>query len=365
MDRRRVGSTLAIVVVAILAASGVRTFGQTPAPTPAQQERAAAQAAAQAAAEQHAKEIEAALLKMHLPNPYNDATEGWAKLPDGRKWGAPSKVYIDPDGKHLWVAERCGGDALGCAGKTVDPILEFDQTGTLVKSFGGGVFNFPHGLTVDKDGNVWATDASIKDGKGFQVHKFSPDGKMLLTLGNAGVLGDGPDTFNQPPDVAIAPNGDIFVSDGHQGCNCSSRIVKFSKDGKFIKAFGQKGTGPGDLQDPHCLAFDSKGRLFVCDRRNDRVEIFDQDGKYVDAWSQFGRPSGLFITKDDTLYVAEQELGIVIGSAKDGKITAYVPTPIPPPGTRRRGAESVTIDGAGNIYTGEIGAFKLMKYTKK
>ena len=332
MYRRRVGSTLAIAVVAILAASGVRTFGQAPAQPPAQ-ERTAAQAAAQAAAEQHAKEIEAALLKMHLPNPYNDATEDWAKLPDGRKWGAPSKVYMDPDGKNLWVAERCGGDAFGCLGKTVDPILKFDPSGKLVKSFGGGVLVFPHGLHVDKDGNVWVTDGHGKDGKGHQVHKFSPDGKLLLTLGKAGTTGDGPDTFNQPPDVAIAPNGDIFVSDGHQGCNCSSRIVKFSKDGKFIKAFGQKGTGPGDLQDPHCLVFDSQGRLFVCDRRNDRVGDL-RPGRQTStlvAVRAAERPVHL-----EGRHALRRGAGarIIIGSAKDGKITAYVPTPIPPPGTR-------------------------------
>jgi sugar lactone lactonase YvrE len=340
---RRVGSLVGLAIVATLAASGARSFGQE---------------------NREVNPVEAALIKKSLPNPYQ-TVEGWAKLPDGRKWGAPSKVFVDPDGKSLWVAERCGGDSFGCAGSTLAPLLEFDMSGKLVKSFGQGMFVFPHGLAVDKDGNVWSTDGNGRDGKGHQVFKFSPDGKLLLTLGKAGVAGAGPDTFNQPADVAIASNGDIFVSDGHQGCNCDSRIVKFSKNGTFIKAWGQKGSGPGDLIDPHCLSVDSKGRLFVCDRRNDRIQIFDQDGHYVDAWKQFGRPSGMFITKDDTLYVAEQELGIIIGSAKDGSITAYVPTPIPAPGQRRRGAESVAVDAAGNLYTGEIGSMKLMKYVRK
>jgi sugar lactone lactonase YvrE len=347
----RVNFTRALAAIAIAATCGAGSSGQTSQnPAPQNQD-------GQSAAD---------IAKLNsLPNPYKDGVEGWAKMPEGRKWGAPSKVYVDPDGKHLWVAERCGGDAFGCAGSNLAPILEFDPSGKLVKSFGEGMFVFPHGFHVDKDGNVWATDGHHKDGKGDQVFKFSHDGKLLLTLGKAGEVGGAPDSFNQPPDVAVAPNGDIFVSDGHQGCNCDSRIVKFSKDGKFIKAWGQKGTGPGDLQDPHCLAFDSQGRLFVCDRRNLRIEIFDQDGKFIDAWKQFGRPSGIFISKDDTMYVAEQELGIIIGSAKDGSLKAYVPTPIPPPGVRRRGAESVALDSAGNLYTGEIGSFKLMKYEKK
>jgi streptogramin lyase len=344
MNKRLLRPALAVAVLSALLTAGQRSRAQ---------ERS------------EGNPVEAALLKKDLPNPYRAADETWATLPGGRKWGAPSKVFVDPDGKSLWVAERCGGDAFGCLGSPLAPMLKFDQSGTLVKSFGDGLFVFPHGLTVDPAGNVWATDGNGKDGKGHQVFKFSPDGKRLLTLGKAGVTGRDAYTFNQPADVAVASNGDVFVSDGHQGCNCESRIVKFSKDGTYVTAWGQKGSGPGDLQDPHCLSIDSKGRLFVCDRRNDRVEIFDQSGHYVDAWKQFGRPSGMFITKDDTVYVAEQELGIIIGSAKDGSISAYVPTPIPPPGQRRRGAESVTVDGSGNLYTGEIGAMKLMRYVKK
>src|SRR5262249_14147918 len=260
--------------------------------------------------------------------PYQPGSDGWAKLPEGRKWGAPSKVALDKDGKSLWVAERCGGDAFGCLNSPLAPVLKFEASGKLVTSFGEGKFVFPHGLTVDRDGNVWSTDGNGKDGKGHLVYKYSPDGKLLLTLGKAGVAGDGPDTFNQPTDVVVASNGDIFVADGHIPVK-TPRIVKFSKDGTFIKAWGKFGSAPGGLQDPHCIAMDSRGRIFVCDRRNDRVQIFDQDGNYVDAWKQFGRPSGIFISNDDTIYVAEQELGIIIGSAKDGSLKAYVPVPIP------------------------------------
>ena len=209
------------------------------------------------------------------PNPFR-TVENWFKLPAGRMWGSTSAVDIDRDGTSIWVAERCGANT--CAGKMDPPILKFDQSGTLVKSFGGGMFVFPHGIAVDKDGNIWVTDGQGRDGKGHQVFKFSPDGEVLMTLGKAGVAGDGPDTFNQPDDVAIAPNGDIFVSDGHTPAMGNARVMKFAKDGKFIKQWGKHGSGPGEFEVPHALAFDSRGRLFVGDRANNRIQIFDQDG---------------------------------------------------------------------------------------
>ena len=212
------------------------------------------------------------------PNPYR-SVENWAKMPPGRTWGSTAGVCVDPDGTSVWVAERCGANT--CAGSSLDPVLKFDASGKLVKSFGAGMFVFPHGIFVDRDGNVWVTDAQGKDGKGHQVFKFSPEGKVLLALGKPGTAGDGPDTFNAPSSVLVAPNGDIFVGDGHGG-NTNSRIVKFSKDGKFIKTWGKKGAAPGEFDTPHALAMDSRGRLFVGDRNNNRIQIFDQDGKYID-----------------------------------------------------------------------------------
>ena len=191
------------------------------------------------------------------------------------------------------------------------PILKFDSSGKLVKAFGEGLLLFPHGLHVDSEGNVWVTDGLGKDGKGHQVFKFSPDGRVLMTLGKAGVAGSGPDEFNAPSAVLVAPNGDIFVADGHGG-NTNARIVKFTKDGKFIKFWGKKGSGPGELDIPHALAMDSRGRLFVGDRQNNRIQIFDQDGNYIDQWFQFSRPSGVFIDKKDMIYVADFRIGIGI-----------------------------------------------------
>jgi len=167
------------------------------------------------------------------PNPYK-VVDGFIKLPAGRTWGAVGAVDVDRNGT-VWVFERCGGTR--CDESKLDPILAFDRSGNLIRSFGAGMFVFPHGLGLDRDGNVYVTDAEGKDGKGHIVVKFSPEGKVLMTLGKPGVAGPGTDVFNRPTDVVVAANGDIFVSDGHGG-DSNARVVKFSKDGKFIKTWG-------------------------------------------------------------------------------------------------------------------------------
>ena len=300
------------------------------------------------------------------PNPYR-MEENWAKLPDGRHWGMTIGLDIDRDGKSLWTFDRCA--ARTCAGSTVAPIQKFDASGKLLASFGAGMFIFPHGMFVDRDDNIWVTDGQGKDGKGHTVMKFSPDGKLLQTLGKPGVPGDGPNAFNAPSDVLVAPDGNIFVADGHGG-DTNARIVKLTNDGKFIKAWGKQGKGPGEFGLPHGLAMDSTGRLFVADRENNRIQIFDQDGKFLAEWRQFGRPSGVFIDKNDAIYVADSQSeektnpgfgqGIRIGSAKDGKVTAYIPE------TKELGAlEAVAADDEGNVYAGYTGTMNLRRFVKK
>jgi DNA-binding beta-propeller fold protein YncE len=302
------------------------------------------------------------------PNPYR-TIENWAKLPDGRNWGSTSAVDIDRDGRSVWVAERCGANS--CAGKSDDPILHFDASGKLVKSFGSGMFLFPHGIAVDKDGNVWITDGQAANGKGFTVVKFSPDGKVLMTLDYA---------FNQPNDVAIAPNGDIFVAEGHTPMMGSAQILKFNKDGKFLTKWGKHGSGSGEFEVPHALALDSRGRLFVGDRANNRIQIFDEDGKFLAEWKQFSRPSGLYIDKNDILYVTDSEStdkegygynpgwkrGIRIGSAKDGVVTAFIPDPLVATGAlpATSMSEGVAADADGVIYGAEVGPKALKRYVK-
>jgi len=324
------------------------------------------------------------------PNPY-DTVENWAKMPEGRTWGSTSAVEIDRDGRSIWVAERCGANS--CLGSTLDPILHFDSTGKLVKSFGAGMLIFPHGIFVDRDGNIWVTDGQGNQDprgrgrgdqpapsdpaqpKGHQVFKFSPDGKVLMTLGKAGG-GKEPDFFFQPNDVVVAADGSIFVAEGHGAEN--NRILKFDRNGKLIKTWGKKGSGPGEFDQPHALAFDSRGRLFVGDRSNNRIQIFDQEGKLLDTWTQFSRPSGIYIDKNDVIYVTDSESterdgyghnpgwkrGIRVGSAKDGTVTAFIPDPSPGTTTTST-SEGVAADASGVIYGAEVGARTLKRYVKK
>jgi sugar lactone lactonase YvrE len=301
-----------------------------------------------------------------LPNPYR-MEEGWAKLPEGRKWGAAIGVDIDRDGKSVWVFDRCA-TADDCSGSSLAPIQKFDASGRLLASFGAGMFNYPHGFFIDRDDNVWVSDGRAKNGKGHTVMKFSPDGKLLMTLGKPGVAGNGPDTFNAPSDVLVAPNRDIFVADGHGG-DTNARIVKLSPEGKFIKAWGKKGSAPGEFDAPHSLAMDSAGRLFVADRSNGRIQIFDQNGQFLAEWRQFGRPSGLFINKQNIIYVADSQStektnpgykqGVRIGTVKDGKVAAFIPWSEP------NTVEGVAADDQGNVYVGYTNTLNFRRFVKK
>jgi DNA-binding beta-propeller fold protein YncE len=293
-----------------------------------------------------------------LPQPYR-TTRDWGQLRAGVKWAAVTAVEPAPDGT-IFVVHRCFANS--CAGRTEDPILTFDADGRLLRSWGAGVFVFPHGATVDPLGNLWVTDAGGGNGKGHQVFKFSPDGKMLMTLGKAGVSGSGPDVFDQPTDVVVAPSGDIFVTDSHRNGK-NNRVVKFTRDGRFVKEWGSKGSGRGEFSEPHTIAIDSGGRLFVGDRENNRIQIFDQNGVFLDEWRQFGRPSGIAIARDDTIYVADSESGpdtgaheltgikkgIRIGSAKDGSVTAFIED-LESTAPEHAGAEGVGVDARGNVY---------------
>jgi sugar lactone lactonase YvrE len=302
------------------------------------------------------------------PNTYR-TDEGWAKQPMGRGFGSTIGLQVDRDGKSMWIYDRCGGDS--CERSKIAPLNKYDASGRVVTSLAAGMTTVPHGLFVDKDGNLWITDGRADKTKkiGHTVLKLSPDGKVLMTLGTPGVAGNDETHFNAPSDVAVAPNGDIFVADGH-GDGTNARIVKFSKDGKFIKAWGKEGSGPGEFNVPHGIALDSAGRVFVADRANNRIQIFDQDGKLLDTWTQFGRPSGITIDKNDMIYVADSQSsdklnpgfkqGIRVGNVKDGKVTAFIEE------SKFPGAlEGVGVDDDGNIYGGYTNAQKLERFVRK
>jgi hypothetical protein len=318
-----------------------------------------------------------------LPNPYRAGVH-WGDLPDGRIWGSVVGIDIGPDGT-IWAVERCGSFGFGgtpCLDNLVDPVVHFDPDGRFLSSFGAGMLVTPHKIEVDDAGNVWVTDVGRAQGKGQTVLKFSSTGELLMTLGTPGVAGSEPGQFEQPSDVTIAPNGNIYVTDGHRGGGAAvgnARIQKFDRSGRFLTMWGRKGMGPSEFDMPHAIDLDSQGRVFVADRQNNRVQVFDADGNFEAVWYQFGRPSALYIDENDVLYVADSESrdgrtnigrggvpssgygfnpgshrGIRIGSARTGEVQYFVPDPCPYPYPDVSSmTEGMTVAAQGNIYGSE------------
>jgi DNA-binding beta-propeller fold protein YncE len=332
-----------------------------------------------------------------LPNPYR-LVEHWPTLPpsmNGGQWGEVIRVHVDETG-NIWVFHRCfnavpAGSAT-CVGRGAanPPILEFNAAGTLLKSFGAGLFAYPHGFTVDRDGNLWATDVNDQETilgmparnsagvvMGQEVVKLSADGRILMTLGTEGVAGTGANGFDRPTGVAVATNGDIFISDGHAPNKYGTgRVVKFSRDGRFIKAWGRKGSAPGEFDEPHDIFIGgSRGWVYVADRKNNRIQVFDQDGAFIAAWTQFGQPSSVFVGRDDAIYVGASfpdasrkkgELrGIVVGNGITGALTAFIPDPADldrvVAGTS---ASGIAADRDGSVFAADVGAHNLRKYVR-
>jgi DNA-binding beta-propeller fold protein YncE len=323
-----------------------------------------------------------------LPNPAPTVTRNWGQLPAGRSWGTTAGIDIDPADGNVWAYERCGagagggagGGAVDCETNPVDPVFKFDRkTGAVLANIGKGVMVTPHGISVDRAGNVWVADFSgNKAGtKGHQVHKFNQKGEKLLSLGIAGKPGNADGQFNQPNDVVVGPDGSIYVADGHdaQGMTtnqaitegiargATSRISKFSADGKFIKSWGKIGVRHGEFRTPHALMFDSRGRLWVADRGNHRLEIFDQEGKYLESRYQFSRVSGFFL-RGDTLYAIDSESGplnhpnwrngVRIGPMDQDRVVSFIP-PFEREDRAYQGVagEGVAVDADGTVFAAE------------
>lgn len=310
----------------------------------------------------------------HAPNPYRTVEGVWAPLPDGREWGSTSLVEVSPDGETIWAVDRCGENT--CVGHDdLDVVFQFDKDGNMLKRWGAGMFVWPHGIDVDDDGNVWIADARGEGDRGHQVIKFSSDGDVLMRLGTAGVAGRTQSTFDQPNDVLVAPNGDIFVGDGHPA-NGNNRIVKFSSDGTYLMEWGETGSAPGQFRTPHALAMDSQGLLYVGDRSNRRIQVFEQDGTFVRDFYNFGRASGVAIDGDDNIYVADSESnyrrnggykrGIRVANISDLRIFAFIPDPEPnQDNSGTSAAEGVAVDNEGNVYGAEVGPRALRKHVKR
>jgi DNA-binding beta-propeller fold protein YncE len=305
-------------------------------------------------------------------NPYRTVPGVWAPLPDGRSWGSTSLVDVDPDGVTIWAVDRCGENT--CVGHDdLDVVFRFDQDGEILTQFGAGLFEWPHGIDVDDDGNVWVVDARGDEGRrrGHQVIKFSPEGEVLMRIGTAGVAGRTRTTLSEPNDVLVAPNGDIFVGDGHPA-DGNNRIVKYSSDGQYLLEWGQTGSNPGEFRTPHALAMDRDGLLYVGDRSNRRIQVFEQDGTFVRDFYNLGRASGLTI-HENKLYVADSESsyernpgfrrGIRVMDLNTGHVIAFIPDPQSNPSRAgTSAAEGVAVDMYGNVYGAEVGPRMLRKY---
>jgi sugar lactone lactonase YvrE len=307
-------------------------------------------------------------------NPYRPIV-GWGELPEGRSWGSTSAVEISLDG-NVWVAERCGANT--CVGSDADPVLLYTPDGELVRSFGSGLIAWPHGIDVDHEGNLWVTDASRQGATttGHAVLKFSPTGELLMTIGTPGSAGDPPERLSAPSDVLVAPTGEIYIVEAHDLSR--SRLTKWAADGTYLESWGEQGYGPKQFRDPHALAMDSQGRIFVGDRSNNRIQIFDQQGNFLAIWTQFGRPSGIYIDAEDRIYVADSESspaadrfmgmrnagwekGIRIGDARTGWVHHFIPDDQVNV-MSYSGPEGVAVDVDGNVYGAEVTQRRVVKW---
>ena len=301
-------------------------------------------------------------------NPYR-VIRDWAQFAiEQRPWGGSNGVAVDRDGVTVWATDRCSaGTTPGCAGSNANPVHHFDANGKEIRSFGGGMFTWPHGIHVDREGNVWVTDARGAADKA-SVVKFNPEGRVLLQL--RGLV--------EPTDLVTDPrSGDVYVCESHTDVadpNFIGRISVFDKTGKLLRTIGTTGTGPGQFRTPHAIEFDSRGRLVVADRHNHRVQVLTTSGTFVAEYGDFGRVSGLAIDKDDVIYTPDSEStervhpgwkrGIRIGSLKDGKVTMFVPAHETPGSADGAMGEGIAVDRAGNIYTAEATLRGITKYVR-
>jgi sugar lactone lactonase YvrE len=273
-------------------------------------------------------------------------------LPAGMTMGAAASVAFDANG-HLFVLTR--GD------KT---FFEFDRDGTFIRAFGDKLFTRSHGLRIDREGNLWATDVG-----GHVVVKMNRDGQALLTIGTRGEAGEwneatGSHKLNQPNDVVIASNGDVFIVQGHTpGPTGDARVLKFRKDGTFITSWGGKGNGPGQFQVAHGIDIDAKGLLWVADRENQRIQVFQQDGTFVRDITYKGLPCGLAIGRQ-YIYMVNGFAGQLLRMDLNGKVLAALGKPGKGPGEFGE-AHMIAVNDKGEIYVADSVNAALLKFVKK
>ncbi len=296
--------------------------------------------------------------------PWYAADETWPQTPAGSERTAVSGIAVDGENQ-IWVFTRSN-----------PPVQVYKADGTFVRGWGQGVINQSHHMKLDPKGNIWLADIG-----NHTVRQFTPEGKLLLTLGIPDEYGEDERRLSQPTDVVVSPSGEIFVSDGYG----NNRIVHFNAKGQFVKQWGQIGTEPGEFCNPHAIAMDSKGRLYVADRYNARVQVFSQDGKVLDVWNDVVIPWGLWITKDDHVWVCgsspdawpDDPKALRGGKPRDqllmkfdttGKLRQLWNVPVGGEETQPGQLNLVhclAVDHDGNIYCGDILGKRAQKFVMK
>jgi DNA-binding beta-propeller fold protein YncE len=289
--------------------------------------------------------------KVPVTMPYKLVSD-WPQLPAGWTLGQGSGIATD-------------GDRVYALHRGRNPAMVLDPRGKLLHHWGDRMFCWPHGIRVDPDGNVWITDGGTGwwptpdsiPGKGHVVLKFNAEGKLLMTLGKQGEPGEDPEHFNGPSDLAFTPNGDFYVTDGYG----NSRVVKFSRNGKYILAWGKKGSAEGEFNLPHAIAIDSRGLVYVADRENLRIQIFDAAGKFINQWKHVGRPIGLALGSDGHFYVADANGQKILRVSAEGKILGEFGTKGNDPG-QLGGVHHIAAGPAGALYLAELSTNRFQKF---
>jgi YVTN family beta-propeller protein len=253
--------------------------------------------------------------------------------------------------KILGIGIDSKGRVYATAGKGDNGVLVFDSDGKVIDSWGKG-FISKHGLRVIND-KVWVTDRERHI-----VMQFSLDGKLLRILGTDGKSGLGTNEFNMPSDIAVAPNGDIYISDGY----INSRVMRFGADGRFKQSWGTKGNQPRRFNLVHNIVIDKKGRVYIADRENERVQIFDADGKFLDQWKHVGKPFGLYIDDETKVYITDGQSNKVYIVDEKGKVISTFGKTGEAPGEFQM-AHSITLDSKGNIYVAEGDGMRIQVFS--
>ena len=303
------------------------------------------------------------------PNPYR-RIQPWGELPTNSEgqWPSPIAAQSGPDNL-IYSLIRCRNN--GCKGQPQDPIVVWDLEGNLVRSMGAGYYDGPHGMGVDHENNVWTADQ-----RNHLVRKWSKDGTLLMSIGTDGVsdpMGK-PNVLFQPTDVLVVADGFVYITNSHQKRGPNAFVAKYDRNGEFVKLLGDGpngGTRPGQLDEPHSMAMDIRGRLFISDRSNNRIQIWDREENYITEWRQFSRPSGIYITNHDKIYVFDSESygvdnpgwqkGFRVGNALTG-VVSYYAMDAESRDDVHSGPEGGGVDSMGNVYAAVVRRMQLERH---